>query len=134
MVLAVILLMSATLPVEAASSTFKDSCPTEEITISSNTSPIKEPIKELKNRFNQHIKEPLERNRKIRNLERGLFSNVIHTECNGVEKSTEIYFGVSNSIDVDNNPDTGVNGMDIEAQYFFIPWIEFEPDIGIGLF
>ena len=126
--LAVILLMSATLPVVATSSTFKNSCLTEERTISIDTFPIKE----LKNRFNQHIKEPLEWNKKIRNLERGLLSNVIHTECKGVEKSTEIYFGASNGIDVDNDPDTGVNGIDIEAQYFFIPWIEFEPDIGIG--
>jgi hypothetical protein len=127
-ILAVILLMSATLPLEAASSTFKDSCPTEEITISSNTSPIKE----LKNRFNQHIEELVEWNKKIRDLRLGILSNIIHTECSGVEKSTEIYFGISNGIDVDNDPDTGVNGMDIEAQYFFIPWIEFEPDIGIG--
>ena len=49
-----------------------------------------------------------------------MFSNIIHTECSGVEKSTEIYFGASNGIDVDNDPDTGVNGMDIEAQYFFM--------------
>jgi hypothetical protein len=49
-----------------------------------------------------------------------------------VEKSTEVSFGVMNDIDVDNNPNTGVNGADIRVQYLLLPWIEFDPVLAIG--
>ena len=49
-----------------------------------------------------------------------------------MEKSTEVSFGVLNDIDVDNNPNTGVNGADIRVQYLLLPWIEFDPILAIG--
>jgi hypothetical protein len=65
-------------------------------------------------------------------LPTGLLSSTIYTNCNGVEKSTAVSFGVLNAIDVDNNPNTGVNGADIQVQYLLSPWIEFDPTLAIG--
>ena len=65
-------------------------------------------------------------------LPTGLLSSIVYTNCNGVEKSTEVSFGIMNNIDVDNNPNTGVNGADIQVQYLLLPWIEFEPTLAIG--
>jgi hypothetical protein len=62
----------------------------------------------------------------------GLLSSTVYTNCNGVEKSTKVSFGVLNAIDVDNNPNTGVNGADIQVQYLLLPWIEFDPTLAIG--
>ena len=66
-------------------------------------------------------------------LSTGLFNSVIHTNCNGVEKSTIVQFGVFNDIDVDNNPGTGVNGADIRVQYLFLPWLEVDPVLAVGV-
>ena len=66
-------------------------------------------------------------------LPTGLLSiGTVYTNCDGVEKSTEVSFGVLNDIDVDNNPNTGVNGADIRGQYLLSPWIEFDPVLAIG--
>ena len=63
----------------------------------------------------------------------GLFTSTIHTECNDIEKSTDITFGVFNDINVDNDENTGENGNDVRVQYLLLPWIEFEPVITIGI-
>jgi len=42
-------------------------------------------------------------------------------------------FGQVTEIDIDDNPDTGVNGKDIRVNYLILPWIEFDYDIGLGL-
>jgi hypothetical protein len=65
-------------------------------------------------------------------LPTGLLSSIVYTNCNGVEKSTEVSFGILNNIDVDNNPNTGVNGADIQVQYLLLPWMEFDPVLAIG--
>ena len=65
-------------------------------------------------------------------LPTGLLSSIVSTNCDGVEKSTEVSFGIMNNIDVDNNPNTGVNGADIQVQYLLLPWIEFDPVLAIG--
>jgi len=62
----------------------------------------------------------------------GLLHSTIYTNCDGVEKSTEVTFGVLNDIDVDNNPNTGVNGADVRVQYLLLPWIELDPVLAIG--
>ena len=90
-----------------------------------------------KNLRNNHIFSQLLKNR-LRTVSQenlpstGLFSSTIYTNCNGVEKSTEVFFGVLNDIDVDNNPNTGVNGADIRVQYLLLPWIELDPILAIG--
>jgi len=63
----------------------------------------------------------------------GIFDSIVHTNCNGVEKSTSVSFFTSEDIDVDDNPDTGVDGSDVTVQYRILPWIEFEFDLGLGL-
>lgn len=65
-------------------------------------------------------------------LPTGLLSSIVYSNCNGVEKSTEVSFGIMNNIDVDNNPNTGVNGADVQVQYVLLPWIEFDPILAIG--
>ena len=65
-------------------------------------------------------------------LPTGLLSSIVYTNCDGVEKSTEVSFGIMNNIDVDNNPNTGVNGADVQVQYVLLPWIEFDPILAIG--
>ena len=64
----------------------------------------------------------------------GLFSSIIHTKCGEIEKSTEIIFGLYTDIDVDDDPNTGINGLDVRVQYLILPWIELDFDIGVGLF
>lgn len=69
-----------------------------------------------KNLRNNNIFSQLLKNRLQKNLPHtGLFSSTVYTNCNGVEKSTEAVFGLLNDIDVDNNPNTGVNGADIRV-------------------
>jgi hypothetical protein len=65
-------------------------------------------------------------------LPTGLLSSIVSTNCDGVEKSTEVAFGIMNNIDVDNNPNTGVNGADIQVQYLLLPWMEFDPVLAVG--
>lgn len=62
-----------------------------------------------------------------------LFTSTVHTDCAGVKKSTEVVFGITNSIDVDNNPSTGVNGKDVKVQYMLMPVIETGSNLAIGL-
>jgi len=86
-----------------------------------------------KNLRNNNFFSQLFKNRLQQNLPPlGLFSSVIYTNCNGVEKSTEVIFGMLNDIDVDNNPNTGVDGADIRVQYILLPWIELDPILAIG--
>ena len=67
-------------------------------------------------------------------LSRGILDSYLHTNCDGVEKTTVITFSGTIYIDVDNDPNTGNgNGEDIQVQFFFYPWIEISSDIGIGL-
>ncbi len=67
------------------------------------------------------------------NQQGGLFTSTIHTECDGIKKSTDITFGAFNDINVDNDENTGEDGNDIRVQYLLLPWIEFEPVITIGI-
>ena len=92
------------------------------------------PLKNLRNGhiFSQLLKYGLRTVSQESLLSGGLLSSTIYTNCNGVEKSTEVSFGVLNNIDVDNNPNTGVNGADIRVQYLLLPWIEFDPILAIG--
>jgi len=87
------------------------------------------------NRYNlvNFIKNIFIKSANGQNQKSGLFTNTIHTECNGIEKSTDITFGVFNDIDVDNDIHTGENGNDIRVQYLLLPWMEFEPAITIGI-
>ena len=86
-----------------------------------------------KNLRNNNFFSQLFKNRLQQNLPpTGLFSSIVYTNCNGVEKSTEVIFGMLNDIDVDNNPNTGVNGADIRVQYLLLPWIELDPILAIG--
>jgi len=63
----------------------------------------------------------------------GLLGSTIYTNCEGVETYTDASFAIFNDIDVDNNPETGDNGVDISVQYLLLPWIELEPYTAIGL-
>jgi hypothetical protein len=86
-----------------------------------------------KNMKNSHVFSQFFKNRLQQNLPpKGLFSSTIYTNCNGVEKSSEVIFGMQNDIDVDDNPGTGVNGADIRVQYLLLPWIELDPILAIG--
>jgi len=91
-------------------------------------------LKNLRNShiFSQLLKYRLRTVSQENLLPTGLLSSTIYTNCNGVEKSTEVSFGVLNDIDVDNNPNTGVNGADIRVQYLLLPWMEFDPTLAIG--
>lgn len=62
-----------------------------------------------------------------------IFTGVLHTTCDSVEKTTEITFGIYNEIDVDDDENTGVNGKDIRVQYLILPWIYFDPDFMFGV-
>ncbi len=62
-----------------------------------------------------------------------LLTSTIHTTCSGLEKTSEITFGLFNDLDVDGDETNGVNGKDIRVQYYILPWIEVEPDFVIGL-
>jgi hypothetical protein len=92
------------------------------------------PLKNLRNGyiFSQLLKYKLRTVSQDDLLPTGLLSSTIYTNCNRVEKSTNVSFGVQNDIDVDNNPNTGVNGADIRVQYLLLPWIEFDPTLAIG--
>lgn len=61
-----------------------------------------------------------------------LFTSTIYTTCDTVEKSSEIIFGLTNEIDVDNDEQTGVNGKDIRVQYYILPWLVLEPEFMFG--
>ena len=64
----------------------------------------------------------------------GIFTNFIHTNCDGIEKTASITFGGTTKIDVDNNPLTGnENGEDINIKFSIYPWIEISNDVGVGL-
>jgi hypothetical protein len=63
----------------------------------------------------------------------GIFSSSFITNCNGNEKITEIILTQPVEIDIDDNPDTGVNGKDVSVNYLILPWIRFDNDIGFGL-
>ncbi len=62
-----------------------------------------------------------------------LLTSTIHTTCSGLEKTSEITFGLYNDLDVDGDETNGVNGKDIRVQYYILPWIKVEPDFIIGL-
>jgi hypothetical protein len=62
-----------------------------------------------------------------------LFSGTVHTDCAGIKKSTKILFAILNGIDVDNNPNTGINGQDIKVRYILLPIISTGSNLAIGL-
>jgi hypothetical protein len=62
-----------------------------------------------------------------------ILNGVVHTNCNGVQESSNINFWSSKDIDVDKDPGTGTNGKDIRVRYLIAPWIDFSFDIGIGI-
>jgi len=96
---------------------------------------VKKNIPSLPEMFQCHriIKSIMNNRENEKGFLNGLLNVVIHTKCDGVEKSTEVSFGIFNDIDVDDDENTGVNGFDISVQYLLLPWIEFEPDLAIGL-
>jgi hypothetical protein len=63
----------------------------------------------------------------------GILRSSLLTNCNGLQKTSEITFAQVTEIDIDDNPETGVNGMDISVNYLILPWLNFEYDIGLGL-
>lgn len=84
---------------------------------------------QVKNTYNKNINFL-----KSYNLELiDLFKSNIKTICNGYEKNSEIFFGITNEINVDGNDNTGVNGNDLAIQYMIIPWIDLNSDLSIGL-
>lgn len=99
------------------------------------TDSISSPSNNFRNRIGSNwlIKNILNKVENYRGQKSGLFNCVIHTRCGEIEKSTEIGFYAINGINVDNNDDTGRDGIDIEVQYLLIPWIELDPDLAIGL-
>jgi len=62
-----------------------------------------------------------------------LFTSTITTRYDDIEKTSEISFGLSNEIDIDNDNDTGVNGKDLRIQYILLPYLYADPDFRIGL-
>jgi hypothetical protein len=67
-----------------------------------------------------------------KDLQLNFFTSTIKTVCDDVEKTSEITFGMMNEIDVDNDPNTGVNGKDIQVQYLVLPIILPSPELTIG--
>jgi hypothetical protein len=65
-------------------------------------------------------------------IQLNFFTSTITTNCNQVEKETEITFGMFNDIDVDDNANTGVNGKDIRVQYLILPYFLPSPEFTIG--
>ena len=47
-----------------------------------------------------------------------LIKGKVYTTCDGVKKITDINFASYNDINVDNDFETGQNGIDISVQYF----------------
>ena len=71
---------------------------------------------------------------RLRLLPTGIFNINIHTICDGIEKTTSIFFGSVTEIDADDNPATGnENGADIDVKFLISPWLDISNDIGIGL-
>ncbi|MCD6481436.1 MAG: hypothetical protein J7L31_04100 [Thermoplasmata archaeon] len=56
----------------------------------------------------------------------------IHTVYNGIEKDTPVLQSIFSGIDVDNNPDTGVNGNDIKVSIIPLPLLQ-STDVGMVL-
>jgi hypothetical protein len=65
-------------------------------------------------------------------LQLNIFTSTITTTCDEVEKTSEIYFGLSNDLDVDNDENTGVDGKDIRVQYLILPYIQTTPEFALG--
>ena len=53
----------------------------------------------------------------------------IYTNYNGIEKRTPVLQSIFNGIDVDNNQETGENGIDLKVRVFALPLIK-QTDIG----
>lgn len=104
----------------------------QKITIEENKENLTKTFQESLEKTN-FVKQFLKNEEKQMKVPTGLFSTVVKTTCNNVEKTTEVFFGFKNKIDVDNNPETGVNGKDIQVQYLLLPWLDFSDGIGLGL-
>jgi hypothetical protein len=119
----------------SSAATFKS----DKKTYSIENKKIKENEKNLKENFLENLKntkyaENVLADKNILSAKKtSIFSTVVKTECENVEKTQEVFFGFKNKIDVDNNPDTGVNGKDIQVQYLLMPWFDFNEGIGFGL-
>ncbi len=93
-------------------------------------------------KFSEKMKQSFNFRDNIKNIYRGygknlkqsgIFTSVIHTTCNDVEKTKEVYFGFFNDIDVDDNENTGINGADIRVQFLILPYILPDPNLIFGL-
>jgi len=129
-ILIVVLMMGTTFTMDTVASKSMFSNDKEEVSVDNLS-----PQMGSEDRYNpvNFIKNIFSKSKNGQNQQGGLFTNTIHTECNGIEKSTDITFGVFNDINVDNDINTGENGNDVRVQYLLLPWIEFEPAITIGI-
>ena len=60
------------------------------------------------------------------------FGISIRTVYNGIEKQTPVLQALFNGVDVDNNPSTGVNGMDVKVSVIILPLLQ-STDMGYVL-
>jgi hypothetical protein len=69
----------------------------------------------------------------VQNTQYNLFTSLITTNCEGIQKTSEITFAAFNDIDVDNNENTGINGKDIRVQYLLLPYFVPGPELTLGV-
>jgi len=62
-----------------------------------------------------------------------LLTSRITTQLNSHEKTTNVIFGATNNIDIDDDENTGINGEDISIKYLILPTLSTSPDLEIGL-
>ena len=126
-----IILASVNIPIGLSSRAKKNIIDHEKKTVFSIISPLEKTRSKILS--SQFLRNSLFSNKDVINLQNGLLGGTIHTRCDDLEKTTEVFFGIFNDIDVDNDENTGVNGADIRVQYLLLPWIEFDPDFRIGI-
>jgi len=88
------------------------------------SSKIKNPLRSM---FQQFFR-PSEENPIL-----SFLTSTIQTRCGSVDKTSTITFGLQNNIDIDDNQQTGIDGADIQVQYFLLPWITLDPEISVGV-
>ena len=62
-----------------------------------------------------------------------IFTSLITTTCDGIQKTSEISYAAFNDIDVDNDENTGINGKDIRIQYLLLPYFVPSPELTLGV-
>jgi len=90
-------------------------------------------IEKTKNKISKTNYKPISFKPKTKTTFIDLFTSTVHTDCEGVEKSTKVLFTQTKKIDVDNNQNTGENGNDVQIQYLLLPVIEQTDDFSIGI-